>query len=163
MSYHDWQIPVSEVIEREKVKRVIEFGLGAGTKLFIDKCEYVVSVEFGKSDEWVKKCMDDFKDSRNWIVKMHVCEDKFSPQIKKYIQEIVKGSDPFELAFVDPGVHFRPEIVNTLFGIVPHILAHDTNVGEEDYHWSRIKKPENYTEERLSGSSQGVTYWKRNI
>lgn len=72
-------------------------------------------------------------------------------------------SHQIDVAFVDPGIYIRGDLVQLLFGKVPVILAHDTNVraiGVEDdvYGYSRVITPEDY-EEIFFSYGAGTTVW----
>lgn len=150
----DWQ---DHALPYIKGKKMVEFGLGKGTKYLLDNCEKVHSIEINLGDrEWYDICVEEYKNSPKWSVEIFlVDEDKYDKKLAKEIQDIAQG---YDVAFVDPGVHFRPEVVNALFGHVNVIIAHDTFVGEEDYHWKRIKSPKGY--KRIDFThGQGTSIW----
>ena len=59
-----------EIFNHLKVRTFLEFGLGFSTKYFLDSCEKVISVEFvtpGSGPDWIKKCLDLYRNYSNWI------------------------------------------------------------------------------------------------
>lgn len=64
-------IPVfKKIFETIKVKAFLEFGVGYSTKYFLDSCTKVISVEFispGWSADWLKKCLDLYRNYSNWV------------------------------------------------------------------------------------------------
>lgn len=68
-----------------------------------------------------------------------------------------------DVAFVDPGIYLRGDLVQLLFDKVPLILAHDTVCRHQYmdvYGYSRIETPDNY-EEIFIPTKQGVSVWIR--
>ena len=57
------------LFSKMEVKGLLEFGVGFSTKYFMDHAEKVISVEFvtpGTGPEWIKFCIDLFRNSTNW-------------------------------------------------------------------------------------------------
>lgn len=58
-----------KIFSKLKIKTLLEFGLGYSTKYFLDSCNKVISVEFitdGTGPDWMKKCIDLYRDYSNW-------------------------------------------------------------------------------------------------
>ena len=78
-----------QTIKNNNVKSIIEFGCGVGTKLFLDNCDNITSVEFYtkdktlakslkiSSDEWMLKCKEKYKKYTNWNPILIELTDKF--------------------------------------------------------------------------------------
>ena len=68
--YCDHIAHIRKIFENYKVKVFFEFGLGYSTKYFLDSCTKVISVEFitpGDHPDWMKHCLDLYKDYSNWV------------------------------------------------------------------------------------------------
>lgn len=60
---------IKKVFEVMKIRGFIEYGLGFSTKYFLDHCDHVTSIEFvtpGTGPEWMKYCIDLFKNIPTW-------------------------------------------------------------------------------------------------
>lgn len=159
-AYTDWQPNFEKLFNLHKVGSILEFGLGAGTTFLLDNCKHVTSLELGEDPsikEWCEKTREELKDRNNWDCVYHKCPDEFNKALEGYIIKFIEGKK-FDMAFVDPGIHCRPEIVNLLFNKVDIIAAHDTMHGQDAYHWDRIKCPDNYFEYKVD-HGQGTTFW----
>lgn len=161
----------------------LEFGLGLGTKFFLDHCDQVTSIELLVKNRhsfvipWYCDCLDLFKNYSNWSPRLHVFSNRvneandlairnLNPELynSDYLREIDSFFDElfqnshFDLAFVDPGMHIRGDLVNALFNRVEIIAAHDTNFNSASYGWYKIQTPENY--EKISCNyGSGITFW----
>ncbi|SRR5579862_1104794 len=61
---------LKRVFKKLHIKTFLEFGVGFSTKYFMDHSENVVSVEFvtpGTGSEWMKYCLDLYRNCNNWI------------------------------------------------------------------------------------------------
>jgi hypothetical protein len=167
-----------------KVDSFLEFGLGEGTRYFLDHCQSVTSVEIKlpeQSDEWYNNCLNAFQEATNWNPILYHGSQTLSDanlialtqsidpaQIDaSYLLEIKSLCDSlfqnkkFDIAFVDPGIHQRGDIVNELFNRVDVIVAHDTGYSFVIYGWNKIQTPPNY--ERFDfNNGCGTTFWVRN-
>ena len=59
-----------KIFNQLPVKTLMEFGMGYGTKYFLDNCNKVISVEFispGYGPAWMKNMLELYKESSNWI------------------------------------------------------------------------------------------------
>lgn len=68
--YTDHIIHFQKLFQVMKVRTFLEFGLGFSTKYFLDSSKKVISVEFitnGYGPEWMKSCIDLYRDYPNWI------------------------------------------------------------------------------------------------
>ncbi len=172
----------------------LEFGLGYGTKFFLDHCDEVTSLEFVlpdpsiepcdrcarlyESDRWYNQCLQLFEEYANWhpllclsspfiqeadIISHQKSQDPALIDASyllelKYLCDELFSKKTYEMAFVDPGIHMRGDLVNELFGRVPIIVAHDTNCANEKYGWSKIQTPCNYEKIHFS-NGMGTTFW----
>ncbi len=91
-------------------------------------------------------------------------DDFYLTELNAFIMNLTK-CHKIDVAFVDPGIYLRGDLVQLLFDKVPIILAHDTRCRHEGmqgdvYGYSRIVTPENY-EELFANTGQGVSIWVR--
>lgn len=158
MAYTDW-IPVLGIIPDKKELKILEFGIGAGTKALVDEFKEVFSFEILNNREWFDKTVEQLKDYQNFNHKyvdaqeLFVAHEKFTASSlptpygnnfqderpAELLLEILNESkssidySAFEMFFVDAGVYLRGEIVNFVMQFNPkYIMVHDTN-GFEDY------------------------------
>lgn len=180
--YTDHVQHFKKLFQQTKVNSFLEFGIGLGTKYFLDHCNEVTSYEIimpDQTDEWFNLSCDLYKDHYdhwNPILKrgsdaLHSANilsyrDRLDPSLhdatylldlKNYCDEIFAGKQ-YDVAFVDPGFHMRADLVNELFDRVPIIVAHDTNVGVLEYGWKKIHTPSNY-EKIVFTEGAGTTFW----
>jgi len=169
----------------------LEFGMGKGTSFFISNCGYVRSIELvpltpsGEYAEhivaWYDQCLDLYKNCSNWSPEAYFCGQDLSdanliatgdhpfkkiapPSYQKEISTLINrlfAERHYDIAFVDPGIHNRGDIVNALFNKVDIIAAHDTNYGRKVYGWNRIIPPRDYTT-ILFHKGCGTTFWVHN-
>ncbi len=60
---------LKRVFQKIHIETFLEFGLGFSTKYFMDNTDKVISVEFvtpGTGPEWVKYCLDLYRNCKNW-------------------------------------------------------------------------------------------------
>ena len=169
-----------KLFQRTQIHSFLEFGLGYGTKYFLDNCEEVTSCEIilpNQTTEWFDHSTDLFQEYSNWIPILKrgspalqyantLClRDSKDPalydatyllELKEICDEIFKDKQ-FEVAFVDPGFHMRGDLINELFDRVPIIIAHDTNIAPEKYGWRKVHTPSNY-EKIVFTQGQGVIF-----
>jgi len=172
-----------KLFEKEHVHSFLEFGIGYGTKYFLDHCDEVTSCEIlvpEQTAEWFHHTIELFHEYPNWIPllkrvgsamqranQLAVVERKdpaiydatYLLEIKAICDELCKNKH-FDVAFVDVGFHMRGDLVNELFDRVPIIVAHDTNIAPEIYGWDRVYTPSNY-QKIVFSEGQGVTMWIR--
>ena len=89
----------------------------------------------------------------------HITDPAIDEGYTQIIADCFKGVK-YDVAFVDPGTHFRGELVNGLFSYVDFIFAHDTNV-RHIYGWNLIKIPEGWDTQHFSNTDLGTTLWHR--
>ncbi|MBX7066656.1 MAG: hypothetical protein K1X28_05445 [Parachlamydiales bacterium] len=68
--YCDHVYVFKKIFETIEVKTMLEFGVGYSTKYFLDHCKKVISVEFispGWMPNWIKYCLDLYKEYSNWV------------------------------------------------------------------------------------------------
>lgn len=164
----DWQDFLQEQIQLHKPKTIVEFGLGEGTELFTRLADKVYSIELACRDEhieWFNKISEDLKDHEKWKGYIHNCEDEYTSKVRAYINLQLGRIRP-DFVFVDPGVHFRGQLVNQCVLLkIPMIAAHDTNFGFEEesgdaYFWKLIVTP-GYEKIHYQ-QGQGTTLWIKN-
>lgn len=160
----DWQPLMTEIFNKYSPKTVFEFGLGLGTEFFLDRAKKVYSLELLSNSEyepWYGDMIEKYKGRENWKPYLFKCMDKMTGVVKLQATSHLARIKP-DLVFVDPGVHFRGEIVNLCMKYkVPLIVAHDTSCGFDEndiYGWGKIE-PEGYEKEESAGK-QGTTLWK---
>jgi hypothetical protein len=167
------------------INRVLEFGEGDGTRFLLDNSDFVCSVEaiaYPYHKEWLYKCASMYKNeivNKNWIqlpfmcseelIKIdQMCQKGIQSEFSSYSGELQLILDkalsygPFDLAFVDYGIHLRADMVNMLFNKINIIAAHDTNVSPDIYGGNRIVIPLNYTKIVFNEEYLGTTFWIKN-
>lgn len=173
-----------ELFQIEKIHSFLEFGLGRATEYFLTNCDRVVSIELVVENRkeliepWYKKSLELFKEYPNWLPSMHHFSMAFDladqqayfsldPEIfdRSYLLEIdqlynsIFSKEHFDLAFVDPGILIRGDLVNALFDKVDIIAAHDTACTlHKMFGYYKIKAPDNYIT-LTSGYGSGTTFW----
>ncbi len=179
--YTDHVQHFAKLFNQVKVDGFIEFGLGKGTKYFLDHCDRVTSVEIlaeGQSDGWFNHCTALYAHVDHWnpilfrgssrmafannlAFGQHkdptLYDSAYILEFKDLCEDVFKAQK-YEVAFVDAGVHMRGELVNELFDRAEIIAAHDTNGGGKAYGWERINTPSNYVKIHCS-EGVGVTFW----
>lgn len=158
MAYTDW-IPVLGLIPDKKRLKILEFGIGAGTKALVDEFGEVFSLEILNNREWFDKTVEQLKDYNNFQHQYIDAQELFD-QHEKFTKSALPDSHgnnfqdkrpsgplldilhktkedvdyfKYDVFFVDAGVYLRGEIVNFLFRYKPkYIMVHDTN-GFDDY------------------------------
>lgn len=140
---YDYKPVLNKLFEYYQPRYILEFGLGRGTKYLAKHCKKITSIELAVRDEhfkWYRKVNNYRLD--NWKGHLFKTIDKYDQSIKRDIISILQKE--YDLIFVDPGVHWRAEIVNWCFGYSPIIAAHDAN--EKIYGWEKVIKVANYHE-----------------
>ncbi len=89
-------------------------------------------------------------------------DDFYLKELDSFIGNLFKCHN-INIAFVDPGIYLRGDLVQLLFNKSPIIIAHDTAVrmaekSNDVYGYCQITTPENYEEIYLNGG-QGTTLW----
>lgn len=157
---------------------------------FVISIEYITP---GYGDEWYQKCLSLFSDRTNWLPMLYnkdmrsnsfnnACAYQCSTHQDyalidaAYLKELYKHfktqielansqGNPIEVAFVDPGVFIRGDMVKLLLSHkVPIVAAHDTaNDSETDeiyylYGWNKILTPSGYVKIHIP-FGKGTTFW----
>lgn len=159
-AYLDYKETLLDAVKDKDIKRVLEFGLGEGTGILVSIAESVHSVEllaYEENKDWFDEVTKKYSGS-SYSSELIECKDKLTPKLKERLQKIIDQG--WDLIFVDPGVHFRGDLVNMSFGRAEIILAHDTNMTPELYGWNKIKVPSNY-EQIGPMDGQGTTVWRK--
>jgi hypothetical protein len=175
----------TDLFTKYSVRRVLEFGEGDGTRFLLDNSEFVCSVEviaYPYHKSWAVKCASMYSDEAGtgkWIQLLFTCSDKlievdqlcqkgiqsntdlYTVELQSFLNQALKCG-PFDVAFVDYGIHVRGDMVNLLFNKVGIIAAHDTNVSPGMYGWDKIDVPVNYTRVTFKQEYLGTTFWIKN-
>jgi hypothetical protein len=158
-----------------------------------DKVVSIEFLNPGCDDGWFNQCLTLYKGCSNWLPLIYngdrtdqsfnqACafansEHRFYGLIdssylfslhsffKDQIAFAEQQGTPIDVAFVDPGVYIRGDMVKLLLNLeVPIVVAHDTNndagsdVDEGLYNWHVVKTPPDY--EKISiPYGQGATFW----
>jgi hypothetical protein len=127
------------LIDACNVRSVLEFGMGEySTRLFIERCEYVVSVEMN-SQEW----FDRFSP-----LKSDAFLPLFYPGRKEAIIEASDIGRRFDMVFCDGNGWSRPEQVMIGMCLSDIVVAHDTQSQEASpeaaYGWERLRVPDGW-------------------
>ena len=186
-SYTDHLPIFKKIMDSYAINSFLEFGLGDATAFFLDNCNYVMSIEMVSEKNkhvavgWFNQCVKRFESFNNWHALFYDCNKPLSAAENliyqqrdpvaaslDYLAEIadlvnsVFTDQQFDIAFVDPGIHLRGEIVNALFGKVKIIVAHDTNAQflshKVYYGWHKINSPDNYEKIEFKKGC-GTTVW----
>ncbi|MES2122830.1 MAG: hypothetical protein V4492_08665 [Chlamydiota bacterium] len=168
------------LFRHHKVDALLEFGLGHGTKALLERCGHVTSVELllsHQTREWADQTAELCRGYHNWNLVVQRAPpsfdsaDRYSREwydpsrfdsmyrldLKRICDELFSQKN-YDVGFVDPGFHFRGDVVKELFDRVPIIVAHDTSSAHDIYGWNRIYTPSNY--ERIEfPEGQGTTMW----
>lgn len=175
-------IPIFDYFfSKVEVSSFLEFGLGKATRFFLENCDAVTSFELlvpSQNPDWYTHCVETYQEYPNWTPILHIgseameqanllgCQSLVNPALYdgSYLLEIkdlcetMTIDNHFDVVFVDPGVHFRGDIVNEFFGKAPIIIAHDTAYGHAAYGWDRISTPFDYV--RIDYPlGCGTTFW----
>jgi hypothetical protein len=180
-------IPSFDILfEKYPIKRVLEFGEGEGTRYFLEKTSFVCSVEVIVSENhyrWVDKCKESYKaykEEGKWeqiviiggevLKKVDInCQKGVQTELREYevhLKDILETSmefGPYDVAFVDYGIHMRADMVNLLFNKVDIICAHDTGVSPKIYGWDKISPPNNYKRQQFKSEYLGTTFWIKDV
>lgn len=177
--YTDHVSIFQQLFSQVPISSMIEFGLGVGTQFFLENVHEVSSVEIvclDQNDSWYKTCLNSYANYTNWKPSIYkaskaltaanrIAITKKDPALidASYLLElrnlaIDMSKNKPDLAFVDPGIHNRGDIVNCLFDLVDIIVAHDTNHPGNIYGWNKVYTPSNY-QKIVFTSGQGTTFW----
>lgn len=158
-----------------------------------DKVISIEFMNPGTGDYWFKECLNLYKDCSNWVPLLYNADHKdqsfnnacayacsehrdyslIDPSylvrldqfFKKQIEMARQGGKNIDVAFVDPGVYPRGDMVKLLLeNKVPIVMAHDTifdkgsDVSEGLYIWFVVKTPPDY-EKIFIPFGNGTTFW----
>ena len=148
--YSDHVQSFNQLMGRVKIHSLLEFGLGHGTKFFLDHADTVTSVELllpHQTEEWYNKYLQLYQDYDNWEPLLYrgssalqkadaisggelkdpsLTDGTYLLELKKLCNDLFSKKS-YEVAFIDPGIHIRGDLVNELFDRVDIIVAHNTN------------------------------------
>lgn len=147
----------------------------------------------GYGDDWYQVCLSLFADRPNWLPMTYneqfrsnsfnnACAyqcamhqdyalidstylQELDQHIKGQIARAKEGGYDIDVAFVDPGVYIRGDLVKILLANnVPIVAAHDTGADLENrennelYGWNKVMTPPNYVKIHIP-FGQGTTFW----
>ena len=158
-----------------------------------DKVISIEFLNPGNDDRWYQECLKLYKDCPNWVPLTYNADHKdvsfnnacayansahkdyslidssYMQRLDLYFKDLIsrahqEGKD-IDVAFVDPGVYTRGEMVKVLLANkVPIVMAHDTacdkgpDANEGHYIWFVVKTPADY-EKIYIPFGQGTTFW----
>lgn len=183
----DHVVHFAKLFQIQKIHSFLEFGVGEGTKYYLEHCDEVTSIELLDSSKinnilYYEKCLALFKPYSNWRPILYLCEPPLErasaiaeewhidpttvnrEYMKElhYVCDVLFENKSYDVAFVDAAISVRGSIVNALFNRVDIIAAHDTNALPESYGWAWVKTPPNY-ERIVFTEGSGTSFWvKRN-
>ena len=159
----------AKLLEIQNIDSFLEFGVGEGTKFYLDHCKEVCSVEIlGQAKmgnlPYYYDCCVLFNQYPNWSSILHFCGNALNNAVEiaeiyrvnpeslnnEYMQEIHQICDDlfkdkkYDAVFVDSAVIVRGSIVNALFNRTDIIMAHDYNALPHIYGWNWVKTPSSY-------------------
>ncbi len=145
----------------------------------------------GNDDLWFMECLKLYEDCLNWIPIAYnydhanksfnnacgyqctahqdyaLIDARYMVSLKRLFKDhlliALEEGKEIDVAFVDPGVYIRGDMVKVLLELeVPIVIAHDTSMkGTTDddlYGWTKVKTPSNY-EMIMIPSGKGTTFW----
>jgi hypothetical protein len=181
--YTDHIPAFQKLFQCRKINTFLEFGLGRGTKYFIENCNKVISIELISTTStprllsWYLKAVNMFSHHANWTPYLLRCSplmDLYDSMASKgivpkenfngYLQDVeticswALGKKTIDLVFIDQGMLPRGDFVNALFGKVNIIAAHDTNYALSLHAYDRVKDDPNYVKIHYKKGC-GTTFW----
>lgn len=105
---------IKRVFRKLHINTFMEFGVGFSTKFFMDHVDKVISVEFvtpGTGPEWMKYCLDLYRDCKKWMPITYFSgkdlDTKWAPNKYMGVESVFKAAayQPVNLksyAFIDP-------------------------------------------------------------
>lgn len=176
----DHVVHFDKLFRSYNVESLLEFGLGHGTKYLLEHCNRVTSVEIllsSQTTEWAEQMINLYSRYPHWAPIVQRADPSFDVantyamgwqdpsrfdslyrlELKRICDQLF-SQNAYDVVFVDPGFHFRSDLVKELFDRAPIIVAHDTSDANEIYGWNRIYTPSNYEKIHFS-QGQGTTMW----
>lgn len=158
-----------------------------------DKVISIEYITPGYGDQWYQVCVSLYADRANWIPMTYnanyrsnsfnnatayqcsthkdysLIDGTYLNELDRHFKEQIKSAQdngyPIDVAFVDPGVYVRGDMVKLLMANnVPVVVAHDTtsDYGTKDpenlYGWNKVITPANYVKIYIP-YGQGTTFW----
>ncbi|HEY2810830.1 MAG TPA: hypothetical protein VGJ00_05535 [Rhabdochlamydiaceae bacterium] len=173
----------AQLFRIQKIHSFLEFGVGQGTKFYLDHCDEVTSIELldeAKKDNvhYYEHCLNLYHFYANWNPILYTCGQAINSAVviaeqqkvdpaqfnADFMNEIHAICDKlfakrcYDAAFVDCGMVARGSVVNALFDRVDIIATHDYNFHPDVYGWSWIKTPPHY-EKILFPEGSGTCFW----
>jgi hypothetical protein len=147
-NYNDWREGMQKFFDTFSVKSVLEFGLGDGTSFLLENNRKVTSVEL-LSEPVYKGWFEEIRmlhSLDDWTGIMYECTNEYTKETKEFIESVI--SDKYDIIFIDPGVQYRPSIVNTCIdNNIPVMVAHDTDaILHAGNDWSQANPDKAYYE-----------------
>ncbi len=174
---------LAKLFKIQDIDSFLEFGLGEGTKFYLENCGEVTSVTLLGKDKMgnlphYEQCLSLFSCYPNWTPILHICGEAVDQAVtiaetrhidptrlnSEYMSEINEICDSlfedkaYDVAFVDSAVIVRGSIVNALFDRVDIIVAHDVNALPKIYGWAFVETPPNYEQIKFTKGS-GTSFW----
>lgn len=181
-------VAIDRLFSLIEVRNFLEFGMGKGTKYFLDRCEKVTSLEISIEsraadiDPWYAMCIESYRDYPHWTPLFYrgssvldyynskpaldyftehkkypaAFFDQYQGEIEAVCHKALENAS-FDVAFVDPGIFTRADIVNQLLGKVDIVIAHDTH--NSIYGWSRLLLHQGYERIDYFSAFGGTSFW----
>lgn len=161
----------------------------------VEKVVSIEYITPGYGDDWYKVCLSLFSDRSNWIPMTYnenfrsnsfnnacayqcsthkdysLTDPTYLKELDSHFKTVIanakSGGYEIDVAFVDPGIYIRGDLVKLLLkNNIPIVTAHDTNsdrgTSEEEnlYGWNKVTTPANYIKIFIP-FGQGTTFWVR--
>ncbi len=158
-----------------------------------DKVISIEYITPGYGDKWYQECLTLFADRSNWIPMTYnadfrsnsfsnacayqcsthqdyaLIDPTYLKELDQHFKQLINTSKsygyPVDVAFVDPGVYVRGDLVKMLLANkVPIVAAHDTisdngtHEKQNLYGWNKVVTPPNYVKIYIP-FGQGTTFW----
>jgi len=180
----DYLDPFEKLFQAKKISSLLEFGLSEASGHFLDHCDQVTSIQMVAErnrvavEESYQKWSDHFRDNPRFYSQLYYCSRQIADaeafaeatglnplfHDAGYLFEVKELCDTlfrervYDVAFVDPAILIRGDLINELFGRVDIIVAHDTNFHPSIYGWDWLHTPIEYQKLNFPNGS-GTTFW----
>ena len=150
-------------------------------------------IDLGLNDKWYQECLSLYSDRTNWIPMTYNADRRsnsfnnacayqcsthqdyalidavYLKELFQHFKTEIKSAEangyPIDVAFVDPGVYVRGDMVKLLLAHkIPIVAAHDTasDYGTEEkanlYGWNKVSTPPSYVKIHIPFGN-GTTFW----
>lgn len=158
-----------------------------------DKVVSIEYITPGSGDRWYQYCLSLYSERTNWVPMLYNAEFRsnsfinacnyqcsthrdyalidptylreLSQNFKSVIKKAQAEKYDIDVAFVDPGVFIRGDMVKLLLALnIPIVASHDTDsdVGTDEeenlYGWNKVVTPSNYVKIYIA-YGKGTTFW----